>query len=90
MGFELGKKESYWSLLATPGPIITIAGLIILALSAFFFSAATPEAHDINAMIDAQMETNHGRRLTSMIGLVIGTVVSIAGVLWSFIAFSRS
>ena len=89
MGFELGGKRSYMELLMTPGPIITIIGLIILLVSVIFFSTAGSAEKD---MVDAVMESqaNSGQRLKAMIGLVLGTVTSIFGVLLSLLKFSRS
>ena len=40
MGFELGGKRSYLELLMTPGPIVTIIGLVILLISVIFFATA--------------------------------------------------
>jgi len=72
----------------TPGPIITLIGLLILAVSIFFFSSAGSGEKD---MVDAMLESqsNSGQRLKAMIGLVAGTVVSIGGVLLSLLKFNR-
>lgn len=88
MGFELGQKQSRLEFLMTPGPIITLIGLIILAVSIFFFSSAGSGEKD---MVDAMLESqsNSGQRLKAMIGLVAGTVVSIGGVLLSLLKFNR-
>lgn len=87
MGFELSEKRSYAELLLTPGPIITILGLLILAGSVFFFSDAAGSANDVDAIIASQ--GNSGQKLKSMVGLAVGTIVSIAGVLLSLVTFSR-
>ena len=89
MGFELGEKRSYWELLMTPGPIITFIGLIILTISIIVFATAGSGDPD---MVDALIESkqNSGQQLKAMIGLVAGTVVSVGGVLWSLMTFSRS
>ncbi|MFA5504471.1 MAG: hypothetical protein WC314_11355 [Vulcanimicrobiota bacterium] len=88
MGFELGQKQSRLEFLMTPGPIITLIGLLILAVSIFFFSSAGSGEKD---MVDAMLESqsNSGQRLKAMIGLVAGTVVSIGGVLLSLLKFNR-
>lgn len=88
MGFELGEKRSYVEMFLTPATFITVIGLIILAVSVFFFSNASAGGSDVDALLEAQ--SNSGQRLKAMIGLVLGTLVSIAGVLWSLLNFSRS
>lgn len=87
MGFELSEKRSYMNLLFTPGPIITIIGLLILIVSVFFFNSAAPDGPGVDAILEAQ--GNSGQQIKSMVGLVMGTLVSIAGVLISLMAFSR-
>ncbi len=88
MGFELSEKRSYLSILLTPGPIIAMVGLAILLVSVYFFSSASPSGSDVDAILQAQGQ--NGQRIKSMIGMVGGTLVSIAGVLWSLLKFSRS
>lgn len=88
MGFELGEKRSHWEFLLTPGPIITFIGLAILAVAIFFFSQASSGGNDVDAILESQ--NSSGLKLKAMIGLVVGTVTSIAGVLWSLLKFSRS
>jgi hypothetical protein len=89
MGFELGEKRSYWELLMTPGPIVTIIGLIILTISVIVFATSGSADPD---MVDALIESkeNNGLRIKAMIGLVAGTLVSVGGVLLSLMTFSRS
>jgi choline-glycine betaine transporter len=88
MGFDLGEKRSPFEILMTPGPIITMIGLVILGVSVFFFSSAAPSGSDVDAILAAQ--GNHGQKIKSMVGMVGGTLVSIAGVLLSLMKFSRS
>lgn len=87
MGFELSEKRSYLSLLLTPGPIVTIIGLLILIGSVMFFSSAAPSGSDVDAILESQNQS--GQKLKSMVGLVIGTIISVGGVLLSLITFSR-
>jgi hypothetical protein len=89
MGFELGEKRSYLALLMTPGPIITFIGLIILTISIIVFATSGSGDPD---MVDALIESkeNSGQRIKAMIGLVVGSLVSVGGVLLSLMTFSRS
>lgn len=87
MGFELGEKRSIWEYLMTPSVLLTLVGIVILAISVFFFATASPGGDDVDAILQAQSQS--GSRLKSMIGLVVGSLVSIAGVLWSLMTFSR-
>ena len=89
MGFELGEKRSYWELLMTPGPIVTIIGLLILTVSVIVFATSGSADPD---MVDALLESkeNSGLRIKAMVGLVAGTLVSVGGVLLSLMTFSRS
>lgn len=89
MGFELGEERSKLELLMTPGAVIAIVGLVILLVSIFFFSTADSGNPDlVDAMIESK--ANNGQRLKAMIGMVVGTVTSVAGVLWTLMRFSRS
>lgn len=87
MGFELGEKRSYLSIFLTPGPMITIVGLIILVVSVFFFNQSSPDDAGIDAILEAQKHS--GTRLKAMIGMVAGTITSIGGVLFALLAYSR-
>lgn len=88
MGFELsGEKRSKLDILMTPGPMITIVGLIILIVSVFFFNHASPDNAGVDAILAAQ--EHNGMRLKSMIGLVVGTITSIGGVLLALLTYSR-
>lgn len=71
----------------TPGPLITIVGLLILIVSVFFFQQASPDSAGVDAILEAQQ--HNGMRLKSMIGLVVGTITSIGGVLLALITYSR-
>ena len=71
----------------TPGPIITIIGLLILLGSVFFFGSTAPDDASVDAILESQNQS--GQKLKSMIGLVIGSLVSVGGVLLSLITFSR-
>lgn len=86
MGFDLGPKRSWVSLLLTPGPTITLIGLIILTVAFYHFNQASPGG-DVDAILEAQ--SRGGERLKSMLAMVVGVVVSIAGVLFSLVTFSR-
>ena len=86
MDYELGPKQSRWSLLATPGPILAISGLLVLCVAIYFFRASSPSG-DVDAIIQAQGQT--GTRLKSMLGMVVGVVTALAGALWSLMTFSR-
>ncbi len=86
MGFDLGPKRNLASLLLTPGPIITLLGLIILTVAFYYFQQASPGG-DVDAIIEAQ--SRGSERLKSMLAMVAGVVVSIAGCLLSLVTFSR-
>lgn len=86
MGFELGNSESSWAILKTPGPILALLGIVVLTISFVVFGSNDPGT-DIDAMIEAN--THGASRFKSMIGMVVGVVLSIAGVLWSLLTFSR-
>ncbi len=86
MDYELGPKQSRWSLLASPGPILTLLGLFVLCVALYFFRASSPGG-DVDAIIQAQGQT--GTRLKSMLGMVVGVVTTLAGALWSLMTFSR-
>ncbi len=87
MGFELGKKRSYLDLLLSPGPMLTILGLVILLVSVFFFNHASPDDAGIDAVLEAQ--SHSGTRLKAMLVMEVGTVTSVAGVLFALLAYSR-
>lgn len=86
MDYELGPKQSRWSLLATPGPILALLGIVILCVAIYYFRASSPGG-DVDSIIQAQSQT--GARLKSMVAMVIGVLVSMAGALWSLMTFSR-
>ena len=86
MGFDLGTQESPWQILKTPGPILALLGIVVLTVSFVIFGSNDPGT-DIDAMIEANSQG--ASRIKSMIGMVIGVVLSIAGVLWSLMSFSR-
>lgn len=67
---------------------MTMIGIIILAVAVYSFSSATGDASGVDAILESQH--NSGAKLKSMVWLVVGTCVSIAGVLWSLLSFSRS
>jgi hypothetical protein len=87
MGFELGPKNKITDLLLTPGPMLAIFGLLVLLLSVFFFNQATPSGSDVDAIIEAKSRS--GSSLKSMLGMVCGVVLCVAGTLWSLMAFTR-
>lgn len=87
MGFELGKKRSHLDLLLTPGPMLTILGLVILLVSVLFFHQASPDNAGIDAVLEAQGSS--GTRLKAMLGMVVGTVTSVGGVLFALLTYSR-
>ena len=87
MGFELSEKRSYLHLLMSPGPIVTLVGLVIILVSVFVFGDAAPDNAGVDAILESQ--ANSGQKLKSMVGLVIGTIVSVGGVLLSLLTFSR-
>lgn len=87
MDYDLvADKTPWWRLLITPGPILTLIGMIILTISVYYFNQASPGG-DVDAIIEAQ--SRGSERLKSMLGLVAGVVVSLAGALVSVISFSR-
>lgn len=86
MEFELAPKRSLWTILLTPGPIIMILGLIVLAVSFYYFNSASPGG-DVDAIIEAQ--SRGSERIKSMLGMVVGVVLSIGGVLFSLLTFSK-
>lgn len=87
MGFELGPKQKLTDLLLTPGPILAILGAAILVISIFVFGNAAPSGSDVDAIIEAKANT--GSSLKSMLGMVCGIVMCVAGALWSLMTFSR-
>ena len=87
MGYELGPKQRALELLATPGPILAAIGALILVVSIFFFNQAAPSGSDVDAIIEAK--ANSGSSLKSMLGMVCGVLVTLAGALWSLMTFSR-
>lgn len=87
MGFELGPKQKVTDLLMTPGPILALLGLIVLVVSIFFFNQATPSGSDVDAILEAK--ANSGSSLKSMLGLVCGIVLCVAGALLSLMTLTR-
>jgi uncharacterized membrane protein len=87
MGFELGPKQKALDLLATPGPILAAIGALVLLVSVFFFNQAAPSGSDVDAIIEAK--SNSGASLKSMLGMVCGVVLCVAGALWSLMTFTR-
>lgn len=87
MGFELGPKQKLTDLLLTPGPILALLGAAVLVISIFFFGHSAPSGSDVDAIIDAKANT--GSSLKSMLGMVCGIVMCVAGALWSLMTFSR-
>ena len=87
MGFDLSEKQSYWRVLLTPGPVVTMIGLVIILVSVFVFGDSAPDDASVDAILEAQ--GNSGQKIKSMVGLVTGTIVSIAGVLLSLLTFHR-
>jgi choline-glycine betaine transporter len=87
MGFELGPKQKMTDLLLTPGPILTILGVLVLVVSVFFFNQAAPSGSDVDAIIEAR--SHSGSSLKSMLGMVCGVVMCLVGALLSLMTLNR-
>ena len=87
MGFELGPKQKVTDLLLTPGPMLALAGAIVLMVSIFIFGHSAPSGSDVDAIIEAK--SHSGSSLKSMLGMVCGVLMCVAGGLWSLMTFSR-
>lgn len=71
----------------TPGPLLAVAGAMVLLVSVFFFNQAAPASSDIDAIIEAK--ANSGSSLKSMLGMVLGIVMCVAGGLWAMMSFTH-
>lgn len=87
MGFELGPEQKALDLLKTPGPMLALLGGMVMLVSFLFFQDSAPSTGDVDALLEAKANT--GQSLKSMIGLVVGVVLCVAGALWSLMTFSR-
>lgn len=87
MGFELGPRQKATDLLFTPGPLLAFAGAVVLAVSLFFFNQAVPSGSDVDAIIEAKSQS--GSSLKSMLGMVAGIVMCVAGGLWALMSFTH-
>lgn len=73
---------------ATPGPILTILGALVLTISFVVFNSGAPSSSDVDAIIEAK--SNSGTQLKAMLGMVCGLVMCIAGGLWAIMSLNRS
>lgn len=86
MDYDLGPTQSRWALLLSPGPLLALVGLTVLTISFVVFSGSS-SGGDVDAILEAQAQT--GTRLKSMLAMVVGVVITLAGALWGLLSFKN-